>query len=76
MLTNVAGVSQTFFDGLDSLIRNGVSFERVETALRLAEINLARLVSAARDLNKIHERQLFRLETAAQIASKMNRTDF
>jgi hypothetical protein len=37
MLANIAGVTQPFFEGLDSLLRNGVPMERVTTALRRAE---------------------------------------
>jgi pyruvate-formate lyase-activating enzyme len=72
MLRNIAGVTSDFFDGLDSLVRNKVPFERIVTALQLASIDLTELTAAARELNEIDERKPFRIETAAQMAVMMN----
>ena len=72
MLTNIAGVAPIFFDGLDSLIRNSIPIERVANALQSENINLGTIVEAARRLNEIDERHPYRIETATQIAAKMN----
>jgi hypothetical protein len=71
MLTNIAGVTPIFFDGLDTLIRNRVPVERIAIALQSAGVDLAKIVSSARELNAIDERKLFRIEAAGQIAAKM-----
>jgi hypothetical protein len=73
MLANIAGVTQLFFDGLDSLIRNGISTERIVTALLFANIDLSSYINAARRLNEIDERRPYRIETAAKIAAEMPR---
>ncbi len=72
MLINIAGVSKMFFDGLDSLIRNGISIERVASALQSENVDLTTVVAAARRLNEIDERRPYRIETAEQIATKMS----
>jgi len=71
MLANITGVTQLFFDGLDSLTRNGTSIERVATTLRSAGIDLPALVDAARRLNEIDDRRPYRIETAIQIAAQI-----
>lgn len=70
MLANIAGVRQLFFDGLESLIRNGTSMERVVTALRSAAY-----VDAAHRLNEIDDRRPYRIETAERIAAEMKQRD-
>jgi len=75
MLANIAGVTPIFFDGLDSLTRNGVSVESVAAMLRWANIDLAAYVDGARRLNEIDERHPYRIETAAQIVAKMKESD-
>jgi hypothetical protein len=72
MLANIAGVAQSFFDALDSLVRNGVAIERVIAALRTGEVDLPMLVQAARRLNEIDERRPYRIDSAAEIAAKMS----
>jgi hypothetical protein len=72
MLANIAGVTQPFFEGLDSLLRNGVPMERVTTALRSGRVDLAMLVDAATRLNDIDERHPYRIETAIQIVTEMS----
>lgn len=71
MLTDIAGVAPIFFDGLDSLIRNGTSVESIASTLEAASIDLAALVDGARRLNEIDERRPYRIDAAAKIADKM-----
>jgi hypothetical protein len=73
MLANIAGVTPLFFDGLDSLIRNGTSMERIVTTLHTANIDLPSYIDAARRLNEVDERRPYRIETAAKIAAEISR---
>jgi hypothetical protein len=71
MLANIAGVTPIFFDGLESLIRNGTSVDSVAATLLLANIDLAMYVDDARRLNEIDERRPYRIDTADRITVKM-----
>ena len=62
-----------FFDGLDTLIRNGTSMERIVTTLHTANIDLPSYIDAARRLNEVDERRPYRIETAAKIAAEISR---
>jgi hypothetical protein len=72
MLCNVAGVTHPFFNGLDSLVRNGVPLERIASALRASGVDLVSMIEAAKCLNKIDERPPYPIETAVRIAATMS----
>jgi hypothetical protein len=72
MLCNVAGVTHQFFNGLDSLVRNGVASEKIAGALREGGINLVSIIEAAKRLNAIDGRPPYPIETAVRIAAIMN----
>jgi hypothetical protein len=71
MLSNIAGVTQLFFDGLNSLVRNKVPSERIALAIQSAGIDLTGLLSSARTLNNLDERKLFRIEAVTEIETHM-----
>jgi hypothetical protein len=71
MLVNIAGVTPSFFEGLDNLLRNSVPIELITTALHHTGIDLDALVNAATRLNEIDERRPYKIEGAKQIAAAL-----
>ena len=74
MLVSIAGVSQPFFQALDSLVRNGISTDRISHALNEGDINLPMLLDGARRLNEIDARRTLQVETAERILDQQTRT--
>jgi hypothetical protein len=71
MLAYIAGVTQPFFQGVDALLRNGVSADAIAGALEDAGIDLPMLVERARELNKIDAHRPLQFDAAAQISYRM-----
>jgi hypothetical protein len=74
MLANIAGVSPPFFQSLDSLIRNGISTDRVAGALKEGGVDLPILVQRALHLNEVDALRPLQIEAAAQIADRLSNT--
>jgi hypothetical protein len=72
MLADVAGLTQSFFQALDNLVRNGVSAERIAEELKSGGVDLASLIDAAQRLNAIDEKRPYRIETLQPILTKIN----
>lgn len=75
MLADIAGIAPIFFDGLDSLLRNGVSIQHVAAAIRSRGIDLSSLVSAATELNNIDERRPYRIDAASRIVAELEKPE-
>jgi hypothetical protein len=70
MLAHIAGVTQPFFQGLDGLQKNGVSADRILTALRDGGVDLPMLVDCARNLGRIDAHRPLQFDAAARIAEQ------
>jgi hypothetical protein len=68
MLAHIAGVTQLFFQGLDGLQKNGVSADRIITALNDGGVDLRMLVDCARNLDRIDAHRPLQFDAAARIA--------
>ena len=71
MLVNIAGVSQPFFQTLDTLIRNSISPDRVAHALKEGGIDLEALVAAAERLNEIDARRTLQVGAAKRVMGEV-----
>ena len=70
-LAHIAGVTQPFFQAIDGLPRNGVSDDRIVTALKDGGIDLPMLVDCARSLNRINAHRPLQFDAAARIADRL-----
>jgi hypothetical protein len=71
MLVHIAGVTQPFFQGLDGLQKNGVSAERILTALKDGGVDLPMLVDCGRNLDRIDAHRPLQFGAAARIAEQL-----
>jgi hypothetical protein len=71
MLAHIAGVTQPFFQGLDGLQKNGVSADRIITALNDGGVDLPMLVDCARNLDRIDAHRPLQFDAAARIADRL-----
>lgn len=71
MLAHIAGVTQPFFQGIGGLLKNGVSEDRIISALKEGGIDLPMLVGCARDLNEIDTHRPLQFDGAARVADRL-----